>query len=72
MDLDLNCANLSDNGKGVEIPPKNAKQYPNKINAKAIKEYIAKGGEVLVIPAEKGNNKDKNLNIKEEAIENNI
>ncbi len=76
MDLDLNCANLSDNGQGVEIPPKHAKQYPTKINAKAIKEYIAKGGEILVIPAEKDKKNDKKVEIKkdkqEETLENSI
>ena len=61
MDLDLNCANLSDKGNGVEIPPKNAKKYPIKVNAKSLKEYIVKGGEILVIPVE---GKEK-----EEAIE---
>ncbi len=52
MNLELNCANIIDEGKGISIPPKNAKKYPTKIGVKALKEYIAKGGDVLVIPVE--------------------
>ena len=52
MNLELNCANIIDEGKGITIPPQNAKKYPTKIGTKALKEYIAKGGEVLVIPVE--------------------
>ena len=54
MNLELNCANFVDEGKGIDIPPKNAKKYPTKINIKALKEYIQKGGDILVIPAENG------------------
>lgn len=52
MDLELNCANCIDEGKGISIPPKNAKKYPIKIGVKALKEYIQKGGDILVIPVE--------------------
>lgn len=52
MNLELNCANCIDEGKGISIPPKNAKQYPTKIGVKSLKEYIEKGGEILVIPVE--------------------
>lgn len=52
MNLELNCANIIDEGKGIKIPPKNAKQYPIKIGVKSLKEYISKGGDVLVIPVE--------------------
>lgn len=54
MNLELNCANVIEDGKGISIPPKNAKQYPTKIGVKALKEYIQKGGEILVIPVEEG------------------
>ena len=52
MNLELNCAPIYDNGKGIDIPPKDAKKYPTKIGVKALKEYVEKGGEVLVIPVE--------------------
>lgn len=52
MNLELNCANIIDEGKGIEIPPQNAKKYPTKIGVKALKEYIKNGGEILVIPVE--------------------
>ena len=54
MNLELNCANFVDEGKGIDIPPKNAKKYPIKINTKSLKEYKEKGGEILVIPVENG------------------
>ena len=54
MNLELNCANFVDEGKGIDIPPKNAKTYPTKINTRALKDYIQKGGEILVITAENG------------------
>lgn len=54
MNLELNCANFVDEGKGIDIPPKHAKKYPYKIGTKALKEYIKNGGEVLVIPVENG------------------
>ena len=52
MNLELNCANFVDEGKGIDFPPKNAKTYPTKINTRALKEYIQKGGEIIAIPAE--------------------
>ena len=52
MNLELNCANIIDEGKGINIPPKNAKKYPTKIGVKALKEYIKRGGEILVIPVD--------------------
>lgn len=52
MNLELNCANFVDEGKGIDFPPKNAKTYPTKINTRALKEYIQKGGEILAIPVE--------------------
>lgn len=54
MNLELNCANIIDEGKGISIPPENAKRYPKKIGVTALKEYIQKGGEILVIPVEDG------------------
>ena len=61
MDLNLNCADIYDNGEGISIPPKNAKQYPVKVGVKALREYIEKGGEILVIPVEN----TKNLEVEE-------
>lgn len=53
MNLELNCAPIVDNCKEIDIPPKDAKTYPTEVGVKALKEYIEKGGEVLVIPAER-------------------
>ena len=59
MNLELNCASLTDEGKGISIPPEHAKKYPTKIGVKDIKEYIDKGGEVAVdIPLEDAKKKE--------------
>lgn len=58
MNLELNCASLTDEGKGITIPPEHAKKYPTKIGVKAIKEYIEKGGEIVDIPVEDGKKKE--------------
>jgi len=65
MDLNLNCANILDNGKGISIPPKNAKRYPIKVGVKALKEYIEKGGEILVIPVEGEKKQEKTASLDE-------
>jgi len=41
-------------GKELEFPPVSSEKYPIEISTRALREYIARGGEVLVIPAEKG------------------
>lgn len=59
MSLDLNCANFTDEGKGVEIPPKGSKTYPVHINAKSLKEYIQKGGDIIEIPVEESKEREE-------------
>ena len=61
MDLNLNCADIYDNGEGISIPPKNAKQYSEKVDVEALRKYIKKGGEILVVPVENA----KNLEVEE-------
>lgn len=50
MDLNLDCANIIDEGKGITIPPKNANRYPTKIGVKALKEYKRNGMPFIEIP----------------------
>lgn len=55
MNLELNCANVFDDGKGINIPPQNAKKYHIEVGPQALRAYIEKGGDIVVIPVE--NNK---------------
>lgn len=52
--LELGVTVFSDDGKGIEFPPVSSKKYPISISERALREYIARGGEILVIPVEKG------------------
>ena len=67
---------FSQGEKKIEFPPRANKKYPISISERALREYIAKGGEVLVIPVEKGKMNDKKKSDKkankEESLENSI
>lgn len=65
-DLELGVSIFAQKEKKIEFPPAATKKYPISISERALKEYIAKGGEVLVIPVE--NNKVQS-NKKEAALE---
>lgn len=64
MNLELNCANLTDEGKGISIPPEYAKKYPIQVGKKALRKYIEKGGETIDIPLE-GGQKEKNTELEQ-------
>ena len=61
--------------KEIEFPPQTTNEYPISISERALREYIVRGGEVLVIPVEEGKKKDKRVESKkreEEVAENNL
>ena len=51
-DLELGVSVFAQKEKEIEFPPAATKKYPISISERALKEYIEKGGEILVIPVE--------------------
>ena len=51
-DLKLGVSVFAQKEKKIEFPPVATKKYPISISERALKEYIQRGGEVLVIPVE--------------------
>ena len=75
-DLKLGVTVFSQGEKKIEFPPHTTNEYPISISERALREYIARGGEVLVIPVEKDKKNDKKKADKkankEESLENSI
>jgi len=66
-DLKLGVTGFSlEKGKEIEFPPAATKKYPISVSERALREYIARGGEILVIPVE---NDKQQSNKKEAALE---
>ncbi len=51
-DLRLGVTSFAKTEKELEFPPKSSAEYPIAISERALREYIARGGEVLIIPVE--------------------
>lgn len=64
--LELGFTVFSQGEKERVFPPESTKKYPIGISERALREYIQKGGEVLVIPVEGGKDKTKKEEEKEE------
>ena len=52
-DLELGVTVFIQGEKEIEFPPATTTKYPVAISERALREYIARGGEVVVIPLEK-------------------
>jgi len=62
--LKLGVTVFSQGEKEIEFPPTTTKEYPVSLSERALREYIARGGEILVVPVEKG--KEQVTNKKED------
>ena len=64
--LTLGTTVFLDDGKRLEFPPVVNSKYPISISERALREYIARGGEIITIPvADKQLVKKKEENTKE-------
>ena len=65
-DLRLGVTGFSlEKEKEVKFPPATTKQYPISISERALREYIARGGEILVIPVEGKEKEEKTATLDE-------
>ena len=54
INLELGFTVFSDDGKELSFPPLANAKYPVSISERALKEYIARGGAIIEVPAENG------------------
>jgi len=64
-DLKLGVCVFAQKEKEIEFPPAATKKYPISISERALREYIARGGEVLVIPVEEKKKQEKTASLDE-------
>ena len=65
-DLKLGVTGFSlEKEKEIEFPPATTKKYPISISERALREYITRGGEILVIPVEGEKKQEKTASLDE-------